>query len=116
MRRPPYPGWHYSGMEKKMPEHTMMPGHKMYKPLMPEPMMEPEPMLMPEPMMVPEPEMMPMAEEMPAECMCEVPVCGQVLAHSYVPWQQYCRAFSPREALMKGTLFPELFGVYPIPK
>ncbi len=38
-----------------------------------------------------------------------------VLAHAYVPWQQYDNAFSPREALMKGTLFPELFGVYPIP-
>lgn len=39
-----------------------------------------------------------------------------LLAHAYVPWQRYERAFSPREALMKGTLFPELWGVYPIPK
>ena len=39
-----------------------------------------------------------------------------ILAHAYVPWQKYDRAFSPKEALMKGTLFPELWGVYPIPK
>jgi hypothetical protein len=41
---------------------------------------------------------------------------GMQLAHSYVPWQHYEQAFSPREALMKGTLFPELWGVYPIPE
>lgn len=39
-----------------------------------------------------------------------------MLAHAYVPWQCYDRAFSPREALMRGTLFPELWGVYPIPE
>lgn len=49
------------------------------------------------------------------------PICGDVprpliLAHAYVPWQCYEAAFSPSEALMKGTLFPELWGVYPIPK
>jgi hypothetical protein len=48
-------------------------------------------------------------------------MCGKVpqevvFAHSYVPWQCYTTAFSPSEALMKGTLFPELWGVYPIPK
>jgi hypothetical protein len=37
------------------------------------------------------------------------------LAHAYVPWQFYHKAFSPREALCKGTLFPELFGVYKPP-
>ena len=41
---------------------------------------------------------------------------GMKLAHSYVPLQYYDKAFSPHEALMKGTLFPELYGVYPIPK
>jgi hypothetical protein len=41
---------------------------------------------------------------------------GMVLAHSYVPWQYYRKAFCPEEALMKGTLFPELWGVYPIPE
>ena len=41
---------------------------------------------------------------------------GMTLAHSYVPWQCYEKAFGPHEALMKGTLFPELYGVYPIPK
>ena len=39
-----------------------------------------------------------------------------MLAHSYVPWQYYDKAFSPQEALIRGTLFPELFGVYKIPK
>ena len=38
------------------------------------------------------------------------------LAHAYVPWQCYDKAFSPKEALMKGTLFPELWGVYKIPR
>ena len=38
------------------------------------------------------------------------------LAHSYVLWQTYEKAFTPPEALMKGTLFPELWGVYKIPK
>lgn len=37
------------------------------------------------------------------------------LAHAYVPWQCYEKAFNPQEALRKGTLFPELFGVYKLP-
>jgi len=41
---------------------------------------------------------------------------GMKLAHSYVPWQHYDKAFRPQEALMKGTLFPELYGVYAIPQ
>ncbi|MBP2627441.1 MAG: Spore coat protein CotJA [Firmicutes bacterium] len=41
---------------------------------------------------------------------------GMMLAHSYVPWQYYDKAFGPQEALMKGTLFPELYGVYMIPQ
>lgn len=41
---------------------------------------------------------------------CEIP-----FAHSFTPWQIYCQAFCPKEALAKGTLFPELWGVYPIP-
>lgn len=45
----------------------------------------------------------------------DFPECIQ-LAHAYVPWQSYERAFTPPEALMKGTLFPELWGVYKIPK
>ncbi|SMD09159.1 spore coat associated protein CotJA [Sporomusa malonica] len=48
--------------------------------------------------------------------MCDkMPECI-LLAHAYVPWQTYEKAFTPPEALMKGTLFPELWGVYPIPK
>ena len=42
-------------------------------------------------------------------------VRGLKLAHAYVLWQHYDKAFSPPEALMKGTLFPELYGVYMIP-
>lgn len=38
------------------------------------------------------------------------------LAHAYVPWQYYDAAFSPQEALMKGTLFPELYGPYIPPR
>ncbi len=41
---------------------------------------------------------------------------NMLLAHSYVPWQYYDKAFSPKEALMKGTLFPELYGPYIPPK
>ena len=53
---------------------------------------------------------------------CDLPcvpedICEHmVLAHAYVLWQRYTRAFCPEEALMKGTLFPELWGVYPIPE
>ncbi len=52
---------------------------------------------------------MPMGDENP------MPM-NMLLAHAYVPWQCYDKAFSPREALMRGTLFPELWGVYPIPE
>lgn len=41
---------------------------------------------------------------------------GRRLAHAYVPWQSYEKAYGPREALTKGTLFPDLWGVYKIPK
>jgi hypothetical protein len=37
----------------------------------------------------------------------------KILAHSYVLNQEYEKAFTPDEALRKGTLFPELWGVYP---
>lgn len=40
----------------------------------------------------------------------------RLLAHSYTPWQFYNKAYSPAMALKKGTLFPELYGVYTIPK
>lgn len=49
------------------------------------------------------------------EATVKMPECV-LLAHSYVPWQIYENAFCPTEALMKGTLFPELWGVYPIPR
>ncbi len=51
-------------------------------------------------------------KEMPMQEAC----MEMVLAHAYVPWQVYDKAFSPCEALMKGTLFPSLWGVYPIPE
>lgn len=40
----------------------------------------------------------------------------QQFAHVYMPIQMYRRSFAPKEALVKGTLFPELWGVYPIPE
>ncbi len=46
----------------------------------------------------------------------EFPIPDGMMAHAYVPWQCYEKAFSPRDALMRGTLFPELWGAYPIPK
>ncbi|MDT8903142.1 spore coat associated protein CotJA [Anaeroselena agilis] len=46
----------------------------------------------------------------------EYPIPPGMLAHAYIPWQCYTAAFSPCEALMKGTLFPELWGAYPVPK
>lgn len=57
-------------------------------------------------------------EETETEHIMHKPVqehCAYILAHSYVPQQIYHRVFSPEEALMKGTIFPELWGVYPIP-
>lgn len=62
-------------------------------------------------------EMMPMHKKMGGmKIVCgKVPECT-MLAHAYVPWQCYEKAFTPPEALMKGTLFPELWGVYRIPK
>jgi hypothetical protein len=44
------------------------------------------------------------------------PIPPGMMAHAYVPWQCYDKAFSPCEALMRGTLFPELWGAYPIPE
>ena len=43
-------------------------------------------------------------------------VNSQQFAHVYMPIQIYRRSFPPKEALVKGTLFPELWGVYPIPE
>lgn len=34
------------------------------------------------------------------------------LARAYVPFQRLNQVFEPREALMKGTLFPELYMPY----
>jgi hypothetical protein len=49
-------------------------------------------------------------------CNCQDGSGRMMLAHAYVPWQCYDEAFSPQEALKKGTLFPSLYGVYPIPR
>ena len=40
----------------------------------------------------------------------------QQFAHVYMPIQMYQRSLPLKEALVKGTLFPELWGVYPIPE
>lgn len=34
------------------------------------------------------------------------------LATAYVPYQYYTDSFAPKEALKKGTLFPELYKPY----
>jgi hypothetical protein len=31
---------------------------------------------------------------------------------AFVLWQRLCRLYSPEEALMKGTVFPELYKPY----
>lgn len=36
------------------------------------------------------------------------------LAHAYVPYQKMCQVYEPREALCKGTLFPELYMPYDV--
>ncbi|RJQ24559.1 MAG: spore coat associated protein CotJA [Peptococcaceae bacterium] len=36
------------------------------------------------------------------------------LAEACVPWQKYGQTFSPGEALVKGTIFPELYRPYNI--
>ena len=43
-------------------------------------------------------------------------VKSQQFAHVYMPIQMYRRSLPLKEALVKGTLFPELWGVYPIPE
>ncbi|MBM7614459.1 spore coat associated protein CotJA [Alkaliphilus hydrothermalis] len=40
-----------------------------------------------------------------------MPACPQY-ANAYVPYQYYCQSFPLPEALMKGTLFPELYKPY----
>ncbi|MFZ5644416.1 MAG: spore coat associated protein CotJA [Bacillota bacterium] len=41
------------------------------------------------------------------------PYTGMILARAYVPIQRYGPLYSPREALERGTLFPELYRPYP---
>lgn len=38
---------------------------------------------------------------------------GMKLARAYVPRQTYGQIYDPREALQKGTIFPELYRLYP---
>ncbi|MBU5311858.1 spore coat associated protein CotJA [Tissierella carlieri] len=40
------------------------------------------------------------------------PCCPGALARACVPFQIMNQVFSPREALKKGTLFPELYQPY----
>ena len=35
-----------------------------------------------------------------------------MLAHAYVPYQQFKTIYSPEEGLRKGTVFPELTNLY----
>lgn len=34
------------------------------------------------------------------------------LAHAYVPYQKMCKVYEPKEAICKGTIFPELYMPY----
>ncbi|HLV08578.1 MAG TPA: spore coat associated protein CotJA [Halanaerobiales bacterium] len=34
------------------------------------------------------------------------------LAHAYIPYQEFREAYSPEQALRRGTLFPELWMPY----
>jgi hypothetical protein len=36
----------------------------------------------------------------------------QCLGYAYIPWQRYGRTYPAREALKKGTMFPELYSPY----
>lgn len=36
------------------------------------------------------------------------------LARAYVPYQKMCKVYDPKEALCKGTIFPELYMPYEI--
>lgn len=38
---------------------------------------------------------------------------GFRLARAYVPFQVFGKIFEPQKALMKGTIFPELYDPYP---
>ncbi|WP_353094103.1 spore coat associated protein CotJA [Tissierella praeacuta] len=42
----------------------------------------------------------------------DTPCCPGALARACVPFQFMDQVFSPREALQKGTLFPELYQPY----
>lgn len=35
-----------------------------------------------------------------------------MLAHAYVPYQQFSKIFEPEKALQSGTAFPELTNIY----
>lgn len=49
----------------------------------------------------------------PQPCIPQEEVIDNVrLAAAYVPWQCMCNIFCPVEALMRGTVFPELFSPY----
>ena len=44
----------------------------------------------------------------------KIPVMGPEfeLAEAYVPYQVFCKVYEPMKALMKGTIFPELYKPY----
>lgn len=35
------------------------------------------------------------------------------LARAYIPYQVFGKVYEPMKALMRGTIFPELYGAYP---
>lgn len=88
-------------------------------PGMPEPVYPPVTPIIPSPPSFGLPPIYPQYPEYPGQPGYPVvpgyPIYSIRVAHSYTPWQYYNVVYGPREALDKGTMFPELFqpqGVY----
>jgi len=89
------------GPEAKMPERPFPPSDSY---------MMPERFFMPEmPFMQP---VMPDHGCYPHCIPQEMVLTNIKLARAYVPFQKLCDTYSPVEALVKGTIFPELFSPY----
>ena len=52
---------------------------------------------------------------MKKDYMCDLPSMGPdfKLARAYVPFQVMGKIFEPMKALLRGTIFPELYDPYP---
>lgn len=93
IRIKPFPSPAQSGSKSKLSSDSMtkMPN-------------KPCPIPYKEPMCPPEQPVSPMPPQHPYD--------KGMLAHAYIPWQYYGVVYSNKEALDKGTLFPELYMPY----